>query len=98
MSAWRVLVRRLYELGGEGTRDQFDDFSMSAGSSNWAVERAKALGLIELVDKRRQRPRWRLTELGRRYCEGEAELRHAPRITGGKAADYIAASWLSCLK
>lgn len=98
MSAWRVLVKRLHAIGGSGTRDEFDDPALPYGTRAWGLSDAKRLGLI-VHNGKRQGCIWYLTDLGRAFCEGRAEVRKVvtPSI-GNRPRIYIGASWLSQLE
>ena len=96
MSGWRELVKSLHAIGGEGSRMQFDKLSSESGS-NSAIERAKELRLVERVGGGCA-SRWRLTALGRGYCEGTVEVRPSLGAkTGGRAPAVVGATWLASL-
>jgi hypothetical protein len=89
VAAWRILVKRLYAIGGEGTRDAFEDVTVGLTTTQDALRVARAHGLAVPVSDR-HRPRgtsatWRLTELGRAYCEGRAVERKADLAGTGRA-------------
>jgi hypothetical protein len=93
MSAWRVMVKRLHELGGAARRSKFDTFTdLSRASSGLYM--AERLGLVR-HEGRGPAAIWHLTPLGQAYCEGRAEERFKPQAkTGGRAPIVIAATWL----
>ena len=71
MSAWRLVVRELYERGPLASR-QF----VGVPDAHSALRRARQLGLVESPGRggaRGYKP-WAITELGRAYCEGRAVL------------------------
>ncbi len=96
MSGWRQLVHNLHSIGGEGSRMQFDSLASERGS-NSALERAKELRMIERISGGCA-SRWRLTRIGRMYCEGLVEVRPSVGArTGGRAPAIVGVSWLASL-
>lgn len=96
MSAWRILVKNLYNIGGTGVRSQFDDLGSYSNSATGLVM-AQRLGLMTREGKR-QGTVWRITALGRAFVEGRAEVKPSVGArTGGRAPMRVAACWLSPL-
>lgn len=96
MSAWRLLVRGLYNRGGGPLRIvQFNEGATSC--PNAAMRYAEGLGLV--TDMRQIKERgwpstWQLTELGEAVCEGRAKVvrNSTRRGTGPTVARIIGAT------
>lgn len=100
MSAWRIVVREVYEAGGSmPTRDS----TAWTVSVNAAFSKAAYLGLLRSPGRggNGKDPRgWTLTPLGRDYCEGRVV--HIPNVRRKNPTDsnyiiWFQATWLASL-
>jgi hypothetical protein len=99
VSAWRTLVKALYAAGGSAPRRQFDMLA-NERTSQWALQEARRLGLMDGPGRggdSAYKP-YSLTQLGRMYCEGFAEVREH-RMPGqhGRSKQFVGVTWLSSL-
>ena len=100
MSSWILLVRAIHAAGGEAPRRQLDYAVESAELTvTNALQEARRRGLVESDHRGCKSSIWRLTELGRAFCEGRAEARKymGTGTRGGRPRIVIAATWLSSL-
>jgi hypothetical protein len=87
MSAWRIVARNLYAIGGSGLAAQFDGICQRS-----ALKRMRDLKLIANNGKRGRHCIWTLTPLGIAWCEGRAKYIH-----GRTRPTILAATWLASL-
>lgn len=99
MSAWRILVRRLYDLGGGPLpRPAFDNTGDELGEQ-WKAQLVPAIrhGLIQ-SGKHKYGWRWTLTQRGRDWCEGRYEVvERLDNRRKGRGPQQIKATWLVAL-
>ena len=97
MSAWRLTLRTLAQLGGRATTDQIADVTIDSPRS--ALRQLSRLGMVEHDPAPKGTPvLWRITERGRLWCEGRIDIvPMTERKTGGRAAMRFAATWLMSL-
>lgn len=95
MSAWRLTLRTLGQLGGSATTAQIADVTIDSPRS--ALHQLMRLGLVEHDPAPKSAPVvWRLTSRGRAWCEGRLEV--VPwkgRPTGGRPRQRFVATWLA---
>ena len=88
MSAWRLLVKSLHQLGGGPLRlAQFDEGIAARPYS--AMLTAENLGLVTDTRPRKDHGSpciWQLTELGEALCEGRAKVVRKNAVLGTVAA------------
>lgn len=103
MSTWRILIRGLHAIGGEGELLQFGETDRA---SYGALDMMRRAGLIRIV-ARDQRSRYALTRLGRDWCDGfvrEFQVRTGPTRTtkeyrtGPMVGMRFGATWLAPLR
>lgn len=90
MSAWKIVIRRLYELGGEAQTMQITEDIEAYASRYWPVERCRELGLIEPAERRGNAETCRITPLGRAFVEGRARVVKEPaRFLAGRPKEVV---------
>jgi hypothetical protein len=95
MSAWRLAVRTLYEIG-PSTSLRVDVYAGGVDVKN-ALTQAAKLGLVHSPGRNGSGV-WSLTQLGVDWCEGRAVELLAPRTRGSVGQRMrFAATWLSSL-
>lgn len=101
MSSWRIVLRALNEAGGTARAADLELTTGGLDARSGLYEAAK-LGLVKSGGRggfcKGGKP-WQMTELGRAYCEGRAELKSVPRRPGtiGAIKKMVCASWLESL-
>lgn len=98
MSAWKILVRNLYDQGGGPLPMRAFDPHLGL-HPDLHMQTAKRLGLVE---SRRVKFVWfwTLTERGRDWCEGRLEIVETVnrgRGIGGRGKLKLQATWLHAL-
>lgn len=98
MSAWRILTRALYRIGGTGKRCEFDDDKL-APTHGTALTHMRERGLATNNGKRGTGCVWTLTQLGIDYCEHRVEWVPLPgkEGQGGGIPRGFLPTWLSSL-
>lgn len=84
MSAWKVVIKRMYAQGGSIRRCRFDDSTFDFGS---VFAQLKSYGLVEEKNKV-----WSLTKKGVDFCEGRITF-----VRPGPKKHYFQATWLKAL-
>lgn len=92
MSAWKLVLRRLYSLGGEAPRNKIDDGTVYSISG--ALNLLARCGLVKSPGMHGyQRPMpWKITPKGILFCEGKLEA-----IRDGPKGMKWRATWLNPL-
>lgn len=89
MSGWKVVTRELYAAGRPLKRVEFEQHASGADPYK-SLRDAKKHGLVRSV-RRHFTHVWELTDAGRAWVEGRAEL--APQKRNGKPRKIVA-TWL----
>jgi hypothetical protein len=96
MSAWRALVRNLYEIGGgPAPRRAFDNLptlSAARGGLNCARDFGLIKARLQTCDWV-----WTLTDLGRDWCEGRVAIVGVMNKPRGRPVLRPVATWLKAL-
>ena len=99
MSAWRILVRRLYDQGGGPLRRcDIDPHGSELGEApKEQLDAARRDGLVEAT-RVKVTWTWTLTQRGRDWCEGRVEVVEARREhQRGRRPKQLRATWLAAL-
>jgi hypothetical protein len=91
MSAWRIVVKNLYDAGGRGTAALAGGEFLTPYQAGNALESAAKRGLVSNPGQRGL-TEWRLTQLGIDWCENR--VTHVEKRPGGRR---WVLTWLSAL-
>jgi hypothetical protein len=90
VSAWKIAIRRLYELDGLATSSQITEHIKGRANVYWPVERLRQLGLIEPATGHGRNQVCRITPLGRAFVEGRAEVvKEAVHFRTGRRPEVV---------
>jgi hypothetical protein len=90
MSAWKIAIRRLYELDGLATTEQVCGNIPGLANIYEPIKRLRDLGLVEPATGVGRNQVCRITPLGRAFVEGRAELEKRPaNFRRGRPHDVI---------
>lgn len=99
MSTWKLVTRRLYEIGGSASYRQIDNGTISSLDIHGALTTARLLGVITSNRKKGYgiEATYALTEMGRLWCEGKLrEGRGQGTAKSCKSLGFVA-TWLRAL-
>jgi hypothetical protein len=90
MSAWKIAIRRLYELDGIAMSSQITGHIKGRANVYWPIERLRELGLIEPAERHGNRTVCRITPLGVAFVEGRAEVvKEAVHFRTGRRPEVV---------